>query len=555
MPSIRVTEEDEMALLSVNSLRVSFLSKQGLLKAVRGVSFDIEENETLAIVGESGSGKSVTSKSILRLLGEDAIIEEGSVIYEGKDLLSLSENEMNRIRGREISIVFQDTSNTINPLMKIGQQFLTVFSSRNKNEKKEAKNLLKTLRKLDSTYQNETDAESLSLLLTKDKANALSKLKESEKELQTLQGLFASLSFTPSLIYKQIKRIRKTFCFETIVASSLLTKSQGFLASFLAKTRMLETHLKKKEKEERPEFKSEVYLNPKESYCALKESLFDFAKDFESELSKLEKEVPDGFSLSSKIISARKTLASKQSKEEQKKEALGLLEECGIEEPERVYSSYPFELSGGMRQRISIALALSYHPKLLICDEATTALDATVQEEILILLERLKKQYHCAILFITHDLSVVARLADKIVLMYGGKILERGTVFDIFYDPRSPYAWGLLSSSFLNDHNLSGIAGNPPSPYLPPVGDPFAERNAYALEEDFLSMPKEYRISPTHFVSSYLYEEGAEEVNPPEALVEHIGDSLKANPINIPNYENKKNSVLEILKKKGVLHE
>ncbi len=543
-----------MSMLEVNNLRVSFETKSGLLKAVRGISFSIEEDETLAIVGESGSGKSVTAKTILNLLSEDALIEEGSIVYNGRDLLSLNEREMDKIRGKEISIVFQDTSNTINPLMKISKQFDAVIKSRYKNEHKNARELLSTVHKIDPSFK-EVSLENVSSLLMKDKGNALIKLNEFSDFLDELKQEFLSLTFTPKEVYKKIANIDKALSFESIVAESLLSESKGFFASFSAKLKLLEKRLSNKQSEKKKEFLSEVYLNPRDAFENLRDTLSSFILSFDKKLADFGKLEPDATTLTNDIENAKETLKKKLKKEEIKAETISLLEECGIENPERVYESYPFELSGGMRQRISIALALSYHPKLLICDEATTALDATVQEEILLLLEKLKKTYHCSILFITHDLSVVARIADKIVLMYGGKILERGTVYDIFYDPRSPYAWGLLSSSFINDNNLKGIKGNPPSPYLPPKGDPFASRNEYALEEDFVSMPNEYKISNTHYVASYLYEPKARSVRPPKSLIDHISAALKENPGNIPTYENKKNSIIEIIKKKGGLHE
>jgi oligopeptide transport system ATP-binding protein len=196
----------------------------------------------------------------------------------------------------------------------------------------------------------------------------------------------------------------------------------------------------------------------------------------------------------------------RMSKQEAKKRAVELLSEVGIPNPEKRFSSYPFELSGGMRQRVVIAIALAANPEVLICDEPTTALDVTIQSQILDLIEGLKRSRKLSVLFITHDLGVVARVADRVAVMYAGKIVEYGKAEEIFYHAKHPYTLALLSSMpHLNSKDrLDSIEGTPPDMTLPIVGDAFAPRNPDALEIDFEQEPPFFQVSETHFAATWL---------------------------------------------------
>ena len=207
-----------------------------------------------------------------------------------------------------------------------------------------------------------------------------------------------------------------------------------------------------------------------------------------------------------------------------KEKAIKLMEEVGIPEARMRYRQYPFEFSGGMRQRIVIAIALSANPDILICDEPTTALDVTIQAQILELINRLKKEHNLSIIFITHDLGVVANMADRIAVMYAGKIVEYGTAEEVFYNPQHPYTWALLSSMPDLDTNekLDAIPGTPPNMIYPPVGDAFAERNKYAMEIDFEMQPPMYEVSPTHFAATWLLHPNAPKVEIPKIITERI---------------------------------
>ena len=204
------------------------------------------------------------------------------------------------------------------------------------------------------------------------------------------------------------------------------------------------------------------------------------------------------------------------------KEAVyGILRDVGIEEPERRYKQYPHEFSGGMRQRVVIAIAIAYRPKILICDEPTTALDVTIQAQILELLKDLKERYNLTIIFITHDLGVVANIADRVAVMYAGDIVETGMVREVFYDPRHPYTWALLSSLpqlGVKGQDLYSIKGTPPNLFNEIKGDAFAPRNPQALAIDFEEQPPYFDVSPTHKARTWLLDPRAPKIEPPEHL-------------------------------------
>lgn len=325
-------------ILDVRNLTVSFRTYNGMVKAVRGVDFTLHKGETLAIVGESGSGKSVTTKGILGILPGNAVIEEGEIIYNGEDLAKYTPKDFYKIRGKEISLIFQDPLSALNPIMKIGKQI------------------------------------------------------------------------TEALVLRE-----------------------------------------------------------------------------------------------------------KMSRQAAKKRALELMDMVGIPEPEVRFEQYPFQFSGGMRQRIVIAIALASNAKIMICDEPTTALDVTIQAKILEEIQKIKDEQDLSVIFITHDLGVVANMADRICVMYAGRIVEVGTSEEIFYAPAHPYTWALLSS----------MPGTPPNMITPPKGDAFAERNHYAMAVDFEEEPPFFKLSETHYAATWLLHPNAPKVEMPEALKNRIGRMQK----------------------------
>ncbi len=218
------------------------------------------------------------------------------------------------------------------------------------------------------------------------------------------------------------------------------------------------------------------------------------------------------------------------SKEEAKAKAIKLLDDVGIVDPEKRFGQYPHQLSGGMRQRVVIAIALACDPDVLICDEPTTALDVTIQSRIINLIKDIQKKKNISVIYITHDLGVVAQVADYVAVMYAGRIVEKGSIDEIFYDPRHPYTWGLLSSMpdlSTNTRRLFAIPGNPINLLNQVKGDAFAARNPYALELDFEKQPPMFNVGGKHRVASWLCHPKAPKVEMPESLRIKIDNMLK----------------------------
>ena len=340
-------------ILSIKNLDITFRTNAGMIHALRGVNFDLPQGKTVALVGESGSGKSVTMKAVTGLLDDNAIINSGNVLYQDRDLLTMTKRELRQsINGRQIAMIFQDPMTSLDPTMTIGEQIM-----------------------------------------------------------------------------------------------------EGML------------------------------------------------------------------------------LHTKISKTDVRKKAINLLSLVGISEPRSRMKSYPHQLSGGMRQRVVIAIALSCEPKILICDEPTTALDVTVQARILDLIKDIQSKMGLSVIYITHDLGVVAKVADFVNVMYAGKIIESGTVEEIFYDPRHPYTWGLLSAMpdlETDDDRLYSIPGSPPNLLHEPEGDAFAARNKFAMKIDLKAEPPTFKISETHGVATWLLHPDAPKVEPPTELKLRLQRARKA---------------------------
>ena len=556
---------EENKILSVKNLRVSFWTNNGTVKAVRGVSFDLYRGRTLAIVGESGSGKSQTSRAIMGILAPNKIIEEGEILYDGRDILRLKEEELTKIRGSKIAMIFQDPMSSLNPIMKVGKQITEAMMLKKKStikeNKKRATLLEKTLLKYDPSVKENVlkvrkgeEVDSSLLLDAATKAvehnessikEAAVKLKEKLSSLLEKTDIFKEASSFP-LLHKELHEIeslvkpvenhlddkKDDLVFTFVIALEYyLSEYKKSLAREKEEAKKKEKHLDTNSVKERA-WASEIDISKEAVQARAKAYVESFLKHLEEDYITKEVDVNEKAKklLESYAHSSKEALL-KISKKQLKEKAIELLGEVGIKDPEKRIKQYPFEFSGGMRQRIVIAIALSSDPEILICDEPTTALDVTIQAQILDMINDLKEKRHLSVIFITHNLGVVANMADDIAIMYAGKIVEKGTADDIFYHPAHPYTWALLSSmpDLETKDRLDSIPGTPPNMILPPKGDAFAARNKYAMQIDFEEEPPFFDISPTHKAASWLLDPRAPKVNPPKGVSDRIKRFAKLN--------------------------
>ncbi|MDD7316645.1 MAG: ABC transporter ATP-binding protein [Bacillales bacterium] len=596
-------EQKQEKILEVKNLRISFKTNTGTVKAVRGINFSLYKGRTLAIVGESGSGKSVTSKAILGILANNKIVEDGQILFDGKNLLNLSEDKFTKIRGTKISMIFQDPLSALNPIMKVGKQLTEAMFLQHKATVREAKEFLARFNKEAGYYKTEeNDALFFKAFKTKQRFETEEEayealnadqflpfiekvvINEADIYVHNLDFLRESLvdlkekyfnqkadevDFEKfALDFKNTNKLVKA-CktplelesddlidvypdviwtdLEQIKSSKQLKEHQEQLLNQYNASDIFDVPAQIRIKEREVIVPIETYY---QSIIDTTEQLLNHIDALIKDYSVVDNEYVNEvlhqyvkqFVVSKSILTASQTKAR----------AIELMTEVGIPDPERRFYQYPFEFSGGMRQRIVIAIALSGDPKILICDEPTTALDVTIQAQILELINKLKVEKNLSIIFITHDLGVVANMANDIAVMYAGKIVEYGTVYDIFYDPRHPYTWALLGSmpDLDTKGKLDAIPGTPPNMLLPPRGDAFAARNQYALALDYEQEPPFFQISDTHFAKTWLLHESAPDVEAPKTVSARIANSLKENPRNIPHYDLAKNSILAKLEKR-----
>ena len=541
-----------MSLLQVNNLRISFKTNGGILKAVRGVSFSLDKQEVVALVGESGSGKSVTCKAIMQLLDNNAFLEEGEILFHNKDILRLKEKDLNALRGSQIACVYQDSQSTLNPLMQVGKQVEEAVKKKETKTRKKAKEYLLQYKRI-LKYLSNNEKNYINKLNDKEEINQLIDLvKEFDfNDVETFS--YEKTCLIIKKINKQIKKLVKNPLYNF---NELLLYQNQFNNFIFNYKKAIEEESEQNKLfakynvhsyydlplNERAQNKEKIVL-PIDVYHKMKKEVIDC-------LSYLEKGI-EVFNFSSEEEKRNLDLLNKKmTKSEIHQKVISIFKEVGITSPEERYYLHPFELSGGLRQRVMISIALASDPEILICDEPTTALDATIQKQIIDLLKKLKRERNLSIIFISHDLGVVANIADKVFIMYAGKIVEKGTVYDIFYDPRHPYTWALLGSvpTLQTEGELSYIKGNVPNMLIPTRGDNFAQRNIYSLKQDYLSFPEMVKISSSHSVASFLCYEEASEVNKPLQIKNRLRHYVEFDGRNMPLYDNKKNSILEEVK-------
>jgi len=493
-------------ILEVNNLTISFKTPNGLVRAVRDVSFDLYKNETLAIVGESGSGKSVTNRAIMGILAGNGIIDKGEILYRNQDLTKLSEQNFHKIRGSKIGMIYQDPLSSLNPIMKIGKQ-ITEAMLVNGNRVK-----ARYLDLFHNEYYDYLNMKTRIKLTTKDLKNKIYEL-NAEKDISSKD--------------KKVK------------IKALKIEHKNNKAELKVRLPELKAIYKDKKAKAKVQIKEEITKTKAEQKAALAE-LNKQLNDARAMLKGVKRNTPEFKSIRENIAEIRKKIRNnseeftrkfKVTKKEAYEEAIRIMNEVGIPEPEKRFNQYPFQFSGGMRQRIVIAIALTANPELLICDEPTTALDVTIQEQILNLIKKIKKERGLSVIFITHDLGVVANVADRVAVMYAGKFVEYGTLNEIFYEPKHPYTWALLSSvpDLDTKGKLSSIPGTPPDMLHPPVGDAFAERNQFALKIDFKEEPPYFKISDTHYAATWLLHPNAPKIKMPQIIQDRIDRYRKEN--------------------------
>lgn len=537
-------------LLEVENLNTSFKIDAGKVLSVNGVSFTLEKGKVLGIVGESGSGKSVTAYSIMGILDKNGKVDGGKIIYNGTDLLRISERQMRDIRGNRISIIFQDAMTSLNPTWTIGNQLreailtharnpieAAVYDIKNAIESDEQRlvSMRKGIAHHPDNQKLKDDYATIEKKLADDKAAFEVEYKKATERYKVMKEE-AREKYKAAL--PQFKAI-----YEGFKNDQYDTNIPHFDEEVVDEAKKLKKNIDKANDDYpiKLDKYNQALANLNEYQQSLKAAKKDVKKESKAKDEKLLKfqfevsEAKAELKKAKKAVSKSKRLFRKHAKKAKKwyyweciseyketkysanKKALKMLEEVGITEPKKRMKQHPFEMSGGMLQRAMIAMALVERPDILIADEPTTALDVTIQAQILDLLKKLQKEYGMAIIIITHDLGVVAQICDEVDIMYAGRIVERGTVDDIFYNPQHEYTKGLLNSMPKLDSKgkrLEPIQGNPVDLFCLPKGCAFSSRCKECMEICIERYPEEVQYDEKgHAASCWkmikkLYEEG-----------------------------------------------
>ena len=575
--------EKKNVLLSVKDLEVKFRVRGRILSAIRGVSLDIYEDESIAIVGESGAGKSVFTKAFAGMLDSNGFVSNGSILFNDPEL-SDTVVKLNSTAWKFINSYKKQLDE--NSKLELGaatyRKMLELDSEKREKSTLSAADREKEEKELHALKVKRTEA--FNMKQTLDPSKEKTKIKETAAEIKKLDAEIKALekateqkirehknSVAHDTAYQKsyqdrMEQLKKQYAEETSKEISDSTRKRN---EILAKEVYLSVgryNFKKRFKmgrgligelkkamqmgvdlnsdEERNKVFGNVtfrvrYLDETSEQlhgtCIINLAQVKDQNDWgQIRGKKIATVFQDPMTSLNPIITIGKQITSIIMKHqgcsevEARAKALEMMEKVGIPNAEARFDDYPFQYSGGMRQRIVIAIALSCQPKILICDEPTTALDVTIQAQILKLIKDLQKEYHYTIVFITHDLGVVANIADRVAVLYAGQIIELATVEELFYDPRHPYTWALLSSlPQLAERNtkLYSITGTPPSLYNKIVGDSFAPRNPYCLKIDTLAEPPMFKVTETHYAKTWLLEPNAPKVEKPE-IIQDIHEKL-----------------------------
>lgn len=575
--------EEKKVLLHIDNLHVKFRVRGRVLTAIRGISLDIYENESIAIVGESGSGKSVFTKTFAGMLDSNGYVSEGKLIFNDEELadtvVKLNDNARKRIAKTK---AYLDEHSKYEFGAKTYQKMLALES-----EKRQKSSLSDEERaKLDKEIK-EVQTQRIELFNKKqtfDPSKEKDKIRQATADIKALDAKIKELEKAKEAKIKahakamaadtaylhqydaQMAELKKTYEKEISAEISEETKARNEILAkevYLSVGRYDVVHRIKLihglEKALARAMKMGVDLSDENArnavfdevafrvryldetaerlhgVCILNLANVKYQNDWtQIRGTKIATVFQDPMTSLNPIITIGKQITSIIMKHqdctevEARKRAIELMKKVGIPNAEARYDDYPFQYSGGMRQRIVIAIALSCQPKILICDEPTTALDVTIQAQILKLIKDLQKEFNYTIVFITHDLGVVANIADRVAVLYAGQVIELGTVEEVFYDPRHPYTWALLSSLpqlAQKDTKLFSITGTPPSLYNNIVGDAFAPRNPYCLKVDTLKEPPMFQVTDTHFAKTWLLDPRAPKIEKPE-VIQNIHEKL-----------------------------
>ncbi len=586
--------KERKTLLSLRNVEVKFNVRGRILTAIRNVSLDIYEHESLAIVGESGSGKSVLTKTFAGMLDSNGFIPQGTIIFSD-DEISETTIKLTRQNRR----IFNYALNMLNKNSRLergAREYNAILAKQEEircargltaeeeadfdrrikeagdnavdqtnylwtlDKKADAEEYAQVSERIKSYNAKKTELEAEKAALEKQRtadyqsdAPRIAQDKAAIEELKAKRKAkidAADVERNPFGLTDQVLERNKVIAYEVILSIGryplkdqlrfLPKLNKAFKQAMSRGQDMKDPAVLNKIFESvafRVEFRSYDEANETlHGYAIIDCAKVKYTKDwqqirgcriatvFQDPMTSLNPVITIGKQIMTVILKHQKCSAA-----EAKRRTLDIMAKVGIPEPEKRFDDYPFEYSGGMRQRIVIAIALSCQPKILICDEPTTALDVTIQAQILRLIKDLQKELGFTTVYITHDLGVVANVAERVAVLYGGQIVELGTVEDIFYDPKHPYTWALLSSLpqlCEKGTDLFSIPGTPPSLYNKIVGDAFAPRNKYALAIDLVEEPPMFQVSETHYAKTWLLDPRAPKTEAPKNI-QNLHEKIK----------------------------
>ncbi|MBQ1705197.1 MAG: ATP-binding cassette domain-containing protein [Clostridia bacterium] len=586
--------QEKKVLLSLKNVEVKFNVRGRILTAIRNVSLDIYENENLAIVGESGSGKSVLTKTFAGMLDSNGFIPQGSIRFyddeisrtdvkltdSNKRLLNWLNNMVNKHsvleRGAKENNAYLQKQRDIKAAQSLTMDEEADFAARIKeaeDDATDARNYLWTLDK--KADADEYAAVSARIKGFVEKKEAIEKEKAQlikqraaeyrtgdadQKELAELKALrdrkiaADDVAGNPCGLSNEVLERNKKIAYELLLSISryplkekvkcIRKLDKAFKVAMSTGEDLNDPDTLNKIFEAatfRVEFRSlDEETQTLHGYANIDCAKVKYTQDwqkirgrriatvFQDPMTSLNPVITIGKQIQTVILKHQQCSVA-----EARKRTIDIMGKVGIPDPEKRFDDYPFEYSGGMRQRIVIAIALSCQPKILICDEPTTALDVTIQAQIIRLIKQLQKELGFTTVYITHDLGVVANVAERVAVLYGGQIVEIGTVEEIFYDPKHPYTWALLSSLpqlCEKGTDLFSIPGTPPSLYNKIVGDAFAPRSQYAMAIDMEKEPPMFQVSETHFAKTWLLDPRAPKIETP-ANIQNLHEKMLATHI------------------------